>query len=104
MLVHVGDCYRPALDDGRARARADPRLFLPVIDELHELDDVGCRYLDDYGKRCGSLQKPGSAYCPKHDAVCYVAEGSPGYKAALRTIGACAKAGAKFVTGTTPPR
>jgi hypothetical protein len=69
-----------------------------------EFDDCGCAYLDDDNRRCGRSLQPGSSYCPAHHAVCYVAEGSPGYKAALRTIGACAKAGAKFVTGTTPPR
>jgi hypothetical protein len=35
-------------------------------------DDSGCRYVLDGNQACGAAEKPGSSYCPKHHARCYL--------------------------------
>lgn len=53
--------------------------------------EAGCLYLDDDMRPCGCLRRPRSPYCPKHHAVCYVAEGSQSERKRLAEIDSAAE-------------
>jgi hypothetical protein len=67
--------------------------------EGNRADDGGCAFVLDGVGRCSGLvnfcnepRQPGSAYCPRHHASCYLANGSDAERRQLREIEALAKA------------
>src|SRR5690242_7621585 len=57
----------------------------------------GCAYVVDAAaspatRFCNARRRPGSAYCPEHHTVCYLASGSTGERGRLREIEALASA------------
>jgi hypothetical protein len=58
-------------------------------------EEDGCAYLfSDAGEGvpdyCGAPRRPGSSYCPRHHALCYLPRGSRAEKARLREAKALA--------------
>lgn len=69
----------------------------PAIDEQPEdcRDPAGCAYIiGDSGLRetCGGPLRPGSAYCPRHHALCHIRRGSSAESARLREVETLASA------------
>jgi hypothetical protein len=81
--------------------------MLPVAYEVQ--DDRGCAYvLDEPGHSltCGAALRPGSSYCPRHHALCYILSGSRAEVKRLREVEALASAvgGRRARQGIGPSR